>query len=201
MQEHVVGEERSGRRALLRGFGLGVLVMALVAVVAVAVFREIGKSVPSAPPVEANANFAAGLSHGEHASALSAEEEAYAAALWPIHSEVKLAAVRMIFAGLAYKTEDHDASKLKAKVQPLTRTFEDAGKRVRLIRPPESLAEAHASYVEAVDQYVLATREMVKVADDGRDHHLIVAQQSSERASLAILKLSDVLWPGEYKPN
>jgi hypothetical protein len=42
---------------------------------------------------------------------------------------------------------------------------------------------------------------MIKVADDGKDEHLILAQQRSEEASLAILKLSDVLWPGEYKPN
>lgn len=201
MQEQVVGEGRSGRAALLRAFGLGVLVMALIAVVAVAVFREVGGPAPTAQPVEANANFAAGLGYGAQAIPLSAEEEAYAAALWPIHSEVKLAAVRMIFAGLAYKTEDHDAKKLKAKIEPLTRTFEAAGKRVRSIRPPASLADAHASYVDAVDLYASATKEMVKVADDGRDQHLIVAQQSSERASLAILKLSDVLWPGEYKPN
>lgn len=200
MQVHAVEEGRSSRAALLRAFSLGVLVMALIAVVAVAVFREIGGPAPTAP-VEANANFAAGLGYGAQAIPLSAEEETYAAALWPIHSEVKLAAVRMIFAGLAYKTEDRDAKKLKAKIQPLTRTFEDAGRRVRSIRPPASLADAHANYVDAVDLYVSATQEMVKVADDGRDQHLIVAQQRSERASLAILKLSDVLWPGEYKPN
>ena len=51
--------------------------------------------------------------------ALTAEEEAYAAALWPLHSEVKLAAVRMTFAGIAYRTEDHDPEQLAAKVRPL----------------------------------------------------------------------------------
>jgi hypothetical protein len=33
---------------------------------------------------------------------LTAAEEAYAAALWPIHSDVKLSAVHMTFAGLSY---------------------------------------------------------------------------------------------------
>jgi hypothetical protein len=42
---------------------------------------------------------------------------------------------------------------------------------------------------------------MVRIAEDGKDEHLVLAQKRSEQASLAILKLSDVLWPGEYKPN
>jgi hypothetical protein len=200
MQTEVSGSQRTARVAALKGFGFGALVVGLIALVAFAVFRENFK--PAAPAVEANASFVGGLSlHAHEATALSPEEEAYAAALWPIHSEVKLAAVRMIFAGLAYKTEDHDAKKLRAKVQPLTQTFEAAGKRVAVIKSPASLQEAHKSYVEAVKLYSSATREMIKVADDGRDEHLIQAQQRSEQASLAILKLSDVLWPGEYKPN
>jgi hypothetical protein len=195
-----MGPQRTARRAALQGFGVGALVVGLIGVVAFAVFRE--NFTPAEPTVEANASFVGGLSqHAHEVRALSAEEEAYAAALWPVHSEVKLAAVRMIFAGLAYKTEDQDARKLKAKVQPLTQTFESAGKRVSVMKPPASLQSAHESYVQAVASYKAATREMVKVAEDGRDEHLIRAQQESERASLAILKLSDVLWPGEYKPN
>jgi hypothetical protein len=200
MLKDVSGPQRTARMATLKGFGLGVLVVGLIGIVAFAVIRENTK--PAAPSVEANASFVGGLSHHAHeATPLSPEEESYATALWPIHSEVKLAAVRMIFAGLAYKTEDHDAKKLKAKVQPLTKTFEEAGVRVGKIKPPAALQEAHNSYVEAVKLYSSATREMIKVADDGKDEHLILAQQRSEQASLAILKLSDVLWPGEYKPN
>lgn len=201
MFQAVNGPQRTARVAMLKGIGIGALVVGLLGVVTFAVVRESFKP-KQAQVVEANASFVGGLSHHAHeAKALSAEEEAYATALWPVHSEVKLAAVRMIFAGLAYKTEDHDARKLKAKVLPLTQTFEGAARRVAAIKPPASLAEAHASYVEAVALYTTATREMVKVAEDGRDEHLIRAQQRSEQASLAILKLSDVLWPGEYKPN
>ena len=200
MVKEVSGPQRTVRVATLKGFGLGVFVVGLIGIVAFAVIRENTK--PAAPSVEANASFVGGLSqHAHETTALSPEEESYATALWPIHSEVKLAAVRMIFAGLAYKTEDHDAKKLKAKVQPLTKTFEDAGIRVGKIKPPAALQDAHNSYVEAVKLYSSATREMIKVADDGKDEHLILAQQRSEQASLAILKLSDVLWPGEYKPN
>lgn len=200
MSADVSGPQRTARSAALKGFGVGALVAGLIGIVVFAAVREHLK--PAEPKTEANASFVGGLGHQAHeVRALSAEEEAYATALWPIHSEVKLAAVRMIFAGLAYKTEDHDAKKLRTKVQPLTRTFENAGKRVAKVRPPASLQEAHESYVTAIKLYSSATVEMIKVAEDGRDEHLIQAQQLSEEASLAILKLSDVLWPGEYKPN
>jgi hypothetical protein len=170
----------------------------LFAVVAFAVQRELSAN----KPPSAAAAFVAGIAmSGYDAPALTAEEEAYAAALWPIHSEVKLAAVRMIFAGLNYKTEDQDVRKLKSQVQPLTQTFLDATRRVDKIRPPASLQDSHDSYREALRLYTSATREMVRIADSGKEEHLILAQKRSEQASLAILKLSDVLWPGEYKPN
>jgi hypothetical protein len=42
---------------------------------------------------------------------------------------------------------------------------------------------------------------MIKVTGDGRDEHLLTAQQQSQKASTRLLILSDALWPGEYKPN
>ncbi len=182
----------------LKGFGLGAVLTGLVAVVIFAVVRENAGS--RSQREEPNTQFAAGLAHHD-IPPLKPEEEAYAAALWPIHSEVKLAAVRMIFAGLAYKTENKDARALKNKVQPLTRTFKSAASRANAIKPPPSLEVAHRSYLEALHLYTGATVEMIKVADDGRESHLVEAQARSERASTAIIKLSDTLWPGEYKPN
>ncbi len=177
---------------------IAAIVVSLTAVIALAVQREISAN----KPPSAAAAFTAGIAlSGYDAPPLTAEEEAYAAALWPIHSEVKLAAVRMIFAGLNYKTADRDAGKLKSKVQPLTQTFVDAARRVDKMRPPASLQDAHDSYQQALGLYTSATREMVRIAEDGKDEHLVLAQKRSEQASLAILKLSDVLWPGEYKPN
>jgi hypothetical protein len=176
---------------------LGAVVALLVGVIVLALQRELSSSpAPSAAP-----SFAAGLGSVASAVPLSPEEEAYAAALWPVHSEVKLAAVKMIFAGLHYKTGNGDAQLLRDKVQPLTKTFQSAATRAGGIQPPASLADAHDSYLEALRLYMAASGEMAKVADDGRDEHLVSAQRRSEQASLAILKLSDVLWPGEYKPN
>jgi hypothetical protein len=42
---------------------------------------------------------------------------------------------------------------------------------------------------------------MIKVAEDGKVEHLIEAQTMSQRAAEDLLKVGDVLWPGEYKPN
>jgi hypothetical protein len=42
---------------------------------------------------------------------------------------------------------------------------------------------------------------MVKVAKDGKVEHLIVAQSMSQRAAEDLLKVGDVLWPSEHKPN
>jgi hypothetical protein len=184
----------------LKQIAFGLALLALGAVVAVAVVRE------SRPPEAASAAaaFTGGLAmdqHEKHARALTAEEESYAAALWPIHNEAKLSAVRMTFAGLKYKTEHQDAQKLKAAVEPLTESFKSAAQRARTIQPPSSLAGAHHDYVTALNQYAAAAQEMIRVAGDGREEHLVSAQKKSEKASEALLKVSDVLWPGEYKPN
>lgn len=183
------------------------VVLALSAVVGYAVVRETAK--PTATPagaeglVSAGPAFSAGLAMADPRAlqALTPEEENYAAALWPIHSEVKLAATRMTFAGLNYKIEHHNARQVKASVQPLAKVFESAMQRVRRLQPPESLEDAHRSYLAALQYYAAACREMVKIADDGSEKHLLTAHANSERASHALLQLSDVLWPGEYKPN
>ena len=184
----------------LKHLALAILIVGLSAFVLYAAVRETAKQPPPAP--SAAAAFTAGLSMDKATlGALSPEEDAYAAALWPVHSEVKLAAMRMTFAGLNYKIEHRDAAKVKATVQPLTATFKSAAQRARQIRPPESLRDAHNSYLEALALYVEASQEMAKVAADGRDEHLVAAHRRSQEASHALLKLSDVLWPGEYKPN
>jgi hypothetical protein len=133
--------------------------------------------------------------------ALSAEEEAYAAALWSIHREVKLAALGMTFAGLEYKTDSQDRTSLQAKVEPLTQVFRTAIADARALEVPVSVRDVHARYLGALASYKAASEEMVKTARVGRDEHLIEAQGMSFRASEDTLRVGDVLWPGEYKPH
>ena len=56
-------------------------------------------------------------------------------------------------------------------------------------------------YRDAVRLYQRSAAEMLRVAGDGRDEHLVVAQPLSLEASEKLLKVGDVLWPNEYKPN
>jgi hypothetical protein len=99
-----------------KAVALAAVVVVLAGVAGYALLRELAKQ-PAAPQSSAAAAFTGGLAMHQAQGALTPEEEAFAASLWPIHSEVKLGAVRMIFAGIKYKTGEHDASTLKASVE------------------------------------------------------------------------------------
>ena len=170
----------------------GVIVI-LMAVVAYALQHEFAR--------QPAGNIAAPAASAVPARALSAAEEVYAAALWPIHRQVKLAALGMTFAGIDYKTDSQDRAKLQAKVEPLTKTFKAALASTQALEVPSSMREVHERYLGALASYETASEEMVKTVRDGRDEHLIRAQGMSFRASEDTLRVGDVLWPGEYKPH
>lgn len=194
MQTEVSGSQRTARVAALKGFGVGALVVGLIALMAVAAFREMAK--PKPQQVAANTE----TNHVER-PAVTAEEEAYARALWPIHAQVKQDAVKMTFAGLAYKMGDIKRAAVKERVVPLTPMFDSAAAALSKLRPPASMRLLHGEYLEAIKLYRDASVTMIKVAADGRDAHLIEAQAMSEKASGLTLKVGETLWPGEYKPN
>jgi len=175
---------------------IGAVLLGLIGVVIFAVLRE--KSISS---TSGTSSAGTGYSLEPMRPPLTAAEEAYASALWPIHSEVKLSAVNMTFAGLYYKLGELDLNGLKSKLKPIAEHFEGAASRFRRLQPPASMKEAHQDYAEALRLYQESIAEMVKVVDDGRDEHLIAAQAQSQRAATILIKLSDELWPGEYKPN
>ena len=59
----------------------------------------------------------------------------------------------------------------------------------------------HEKYLAAIQLYESAAAEMLKTAQDGDDRRLLVAQGMSQHAAEEMLRVGDVLWPGEYKPN
>jgi hypothetical protein len=176
----------------LRILLLSTVVLALMAVVGYAVQRELTKQ-PARQPAAATASVPQ--------RALTSEEEDYAAALWPIHSEVKLAAVEMSLAGIGYKMGDQDAAGLEAKLKPLAESFEAALARARALQVPASMTEVQDRYLGALALYEKAAAEMMTATRDGKDEHLVAGQQMSQHATEDILRVGDVLWPGEYKPN
>ena len=194
MQREVSGSQRTARVAALKGFGVGALVVGLIALMAVAAFRETAK--PKPQQVAANTE----VNHDER-PAVTAAEEAYASALWPIHTQVKQDAVKMTFAGLAYKMGDIKRAAVKERVAPLTPMFDSAAAALNKLQPPVSMRALHGEYLEAVKLYRDASVSMIKVASDGRDAHLVEAQAMSEKASGLTLKVGETLWPGEFKPN
>jgi hypothetical protein len=185
---------RPASRFGLKQIAIGALLVVLGAVSAFALMRETRVLGPERAPVAA-------ASHVPERPALTAGEEAYAQALWDIHMGVRTEAVRMTFAGLSYKMGESKRADVKTRVAPLTGLFSQALARVEALQPPASLQAAHASYLEALRLYRDSSVEMVKLAADGSDDHLIRAQGMSEQASNNLLEVSEVLWPGEYKPN
>jgi len=178
-----------------RVIALGAVLLGLVAVTLAAVVREAwlpGRATSLAVPPNPFA---------PPRPALTPAEEAYSQALWKIHGDVKLSAVQMTFAGLAYKTGDIDRATLKARVDASRDAYARAETRVRGLRPPASLRSVHADYLDAIRLYRQSAAEMARVYDDGRDQHLLAAFPLSETASRKLLEVGDTLWPGEYVPN
>ena len=184
--------QRRRRLPAPKKIALGVGVAALLALVFFAVLRESGSNAANATVVKSSA---------PSRPPLTASEEAYAAALWPVHEQVKNNAIRMTFAGLSYKMGETEASAVAPEVAPLVEEYKAATARVGGLHPPASLNRVHKDYLDALRLYQDAAGEMVKVSNDGSDDHLMAAQTMTERAAVTLLKVGDVLWPAEYKPN
>jgi hypothetical protein len=133
--------------------------------------------------------------------ALTADEERFATALWAVHREATRSAVALSFAGIAYQTEDRDAHALARKIEPLAKFFHDAEMQVRTMSVPPSLSGTQGQYVDAMALYANAASEMLKFTEDGDPQRLGVAHGMDVRASEDMLRVGEVLWPGQYKPH
>ena len=134
-------------------------------------------------------------------AALAPQDESYAEALWAIHSPAKVTAVDLSFAGIRYKVETHDRRELGATAQALLDRFAAAEKQARGLTVPASMRPVQERYLGALELYRSAAAEMLRTAKDGDDSHLIDGQAMAQHATEEILRIGDVLWPGEYKPN
>src|SRR5262245_2619804 len=101
---------------------LALVVVGLLGIVLFAAFREGSTS-------SANARTARPVLAPPRPPLTAAEEE-YALALWPIHNEVKASALRMTLEGLSYKLGELDRAALKSRIEQSTETFRSAARRV-----------------------------------------------------------------------
>jgi hypothetical protein len=132
---------------------------------------------------------------------LTADEERFATALWAVHREATRSAVALSFAGIAYQTEDRDAHALAQRIEPLAKFFHDAETQVRTMSAPPSLTASQGQYVDAMALYANAASEMLKFTGDGDQQRLNVAHEMDVRASEDMLRVGEILWPGQYKPH
>lgn len=170
------------------------IVLALLAVLFASLLRETGVLGPTAATAPQS-------SPAPQRPALAPAEEAYALALWAIHTDVKRAAYDLTFSGLRHKLKQADGPDFGTRVREASRTLDRAESRVRSLAPPPSLSRVHAQYLDAVQLFQRSAAEMLKVTVDGRDEHLLAAHPLSQKASEEILRVGDTIWPGEYLPN
>jgi hypothetical protein len=177
-----------GRSLLLAG-----VVVALAATTGAAWLHE-ARPRPVAQPVAMRTEKA-------QPPALTADEERFATTLWAVHRDATRSAVAMSFAGITYQTEGRDARELARKIEPLAKYFHDAEMQVRAMSAPPSLSRTQGQYVGAMALYANAAAEMLKFTEDGNTEHLGDAHQMDVRASEDLLRVGEVLWPGQYKPH
>jgi hypothetical protein len=171
-------------------------VIALVAVVAVALQREATSGPQPQPAIALNEPVMPAP------PPMTADEEAFAAALWPLHQEVvEPSAGRLTYAGLGYVIDDHDPQRLATKLTALRAVFHDTRDKVAIIPVPSSLQSVRDRYEDMLSLYEQSTVEMMEVTRDGNQEHLVDAQTKSEQAVEELVKIGDILWPGEHKPN
>jgi hypothetical protein len=133
--------------------------------------------------------------------ALTADEERFATELWALHREATRSAVALSFAGISYQTEDRDPRAFARKIEPLAKFFHDAETQVRTLSAPPSLSGTQAQYIDAMALYANAATEMLKFTEDGDAKRLGEAHQMDVKASEDMLRVGEVLWPGQYKPH
>ena len=183
-----VARTRVGLKSAL----LGVVGLCLLGLVGVAALRE---SAPTAAPAQVRPAVATPR------PALSAAEESYAQALWPIHNEVKSGALKMTMSGIQYKTQRLDVAGLHAQVLASLEAYRRAEAQIRELQPPASLVPAHEDYLRAVTLYQQSATEMARLADDLQEQHLLDAFPLSQEAGRTLRAVGAQLWPGEYVPN
>jgi hypothetical protein len=180
-----------GRSLLLAG-----VVLALAATTGVAWLHEARTPSPGQPAQTLNVRAAI-----PELPALTAEEERFATTLWTVHREATRSAVAMSFAGITYLAEDHDAHALSQKIEPLAKFFHEAETQVRAMSAPPSLSRTFGRYVDAMALYASAADEMLKFSEDSDKRRLDEAHRLDVKASQDMLRVGEVLWPGQYKPH
>ena len=170
---------------------LGLLVLGLVGVLALATSREISRTpTPAVTPIARPTR-----------PALSPVEEVFIQSLWPIHGEVQRSLMRTSLGQILYKTNDLSRADLKARMEQALVTYGRAETGIRALEPPTSLRNDREIYLDAVRLLRESVVEGMKMFKDGREDHLVTAYPKSQEASDKIREVGGKFWPNEFPPN
>ena len=133
--------------------------------------------------------------------AFTPAEEAYIQALWPIHGDVERSTARMTLGQIFYKINDMDRPSLKKRVDDALATYRRSDARLRALHPPATVARDHQEYLAAIELFQQSAIEVLRMFEDGRDDHLMVAYPLSQTASDKIREVGGKFWPNEFAPN
>jgi len=177
------------------------LKLVLLAVVLVGFGATIGFSVSREVSGQAASTNAAQPLRVASRPALSAEEQAYVQALWPIHTELEVAAEKVALGTIFYKSNDLNRSELKSRLEQALSRYRAAGGRLGGLRPPSSLQSTQSGYLTVVSLFEQSALEMLKMFDDGSDEHLQTAYPVYLDGTNRIRDLGGTFWPDEFPPN
>jgi hypothetical protein len=186
----------SGDRAHIPSFKVVLfmlIVAALSGLVGFAVSRE------AAPP--AQDSVASRLTLPTPRPARATGEQTYVETLWPIHTNVERAAVRVALGASFYKLQDLSRAELRTRLEDALAAYRTADQRLRALQPPQSLADRHQAYLAAVQLFEQSTIEMLRMYEDGGDEHLVRGFPLSVEGSNKIREVGEEFWPDEYPPN
>jgi hypothetical protein len=189
------------RVAHTRGPGRARLKVILLAVVLLGLGGIIGFSVSQELGAQAGSNTGGQPLRIAQRPALTGAEQAYVEALWPIHTQLEVAAERVALGTIFYKSNDLDRSELQTRLQQALSTYRAVDGKLRDLRPPPSMQDTHSGYVAAVSLFNRSTVEMLRMFDDGSDEHLQTAYPLYLDGTNKIRDLGGKFWPDEFPPN
>jgi hypothetical protein len=188
---------RAGRGLFAKRFALLMIAMVALAIAALIVL-ELGDR--GAPARDANATAVAPQAKPAR-PALTADEERYIRALWPIHGDVERSTMRMSLGQIFYTAKDLPAPELKTRIEQALAVYKSAQARMQALQPPTSLRAPHDDYLAAVRLFEESASEAMKMFDDGREDHLLAAHPKAQAGSDKIREIGGKFWPNEFAPH
>jgi hypothetical protein len=187
--------DRVGRGVLARALTFVVLALAALAAGAL-LFLKPGDGVLHDRHTHATAGAAK-----QARPALSAEEERYIRALWPIHGDVERSTLRMSLGQIFYTNKDLGAPELKSRVEHALGVYKRAQERMQGLQPPATLRAQHDEYLAAVRLFEESANEVMKMFSDGREEHLLAAHPKGQAGADKIREIGGKFWPQEFAPH